>query len=131
MRMYLPTRLAATTLITWSLACLLTACNFGSDDNAVDGEFQGYYLQEFEVSSFVPCGSWRDPGYGVGYWLDWRKGQYQRYEEEVSNAGADRKVYLRFKGHLSSVGSYGHLGKYSRQVTVGEVIEISRNGKCH
>ena len=98
---------------------------------ARDGELQGYYLRAYELSSFVPCGSWGTPGNGVGYWLDWGNSEsYRQYEQKFYSKGTET-VYLRFAGHVSAMGSYGHLGQYSRQVTVNKVIEMSLDGKCH
>ncbi len=115
---------ASRIVIALLLAMLVTAC-------ARDGEFEGYYVQRFEVSSFVPCGSLGTPGYAAGYWLDWGTTEsYRKYESEVSSTTVTPVVYLRFTGHASSFGLHGHARRYFRQVTVGKVIEVSRNGKC-
>jgi hypothetical protein len=111
----------------------------GSDITIIptEGEFSGYYTSGFEVSSFVPCGNpTAEPGYGVGYWLssEPEAGFYEQYSEisaQVSPPpGGYVTVFTRFRGRLSPPGSYGHLGAYSREVTVVEVLEMSVEGTC-
>lgn len=94
-------------------------------------EFQGQYLQSFEVSSFVPCGSTEKPGYGVGYWLNWDDSKsYDRYRAEISKQVDNAVVYLKFTGTISPPGQYGHLGVYTREVTVEKVLEVKLRGIC-
>jgi hypothetical protein len=98
-------------------------------------EFEGFYTAGFEVSSFVPCGDPGQPGYGKGYWLMGTAEFVERYNALVGFSGqaprrAHAPIYVRFKGDLSPPGSHGHLGMYEREVTVIELLEMSRDGKC-
>jgi hypothetical protein len=59
----------------------------------------------------------------------------ERYNALVGFSGEAPRVvhapiYVRFKGDLSPPGSHGHLGMYEREVTVIELLEMSRDGKC-
>jgi hypothetical protein len=109
------------------------------------GEFQGRYVAGFETSSFVPCPSTDPPGYGSGWWLEESptSGFGQRYLEVLGPAladrigfsgggiDADRIVYARFTGTMrTSAAGYGHLNRYPAVVTVGTLIEMSRDGAC-
>jgi hypothetical protein len=100
------------------------------------GEFQGHFTAGFEVSSFVPCGSPAAPGYGQGYWLsaDADVNFYQQYDQAIAGLnpppGGYTTVYVRFKGELSPPGSYGHLGAYSHEILVTDLLEIDVNGTC-
>jgi hypothetical protein len=97
--------------------------------------FAGYYTSSFEVSSFVPCGSLRLPGYGQGYWLSIEADRqfYERYSvlsprtEDFAGAGAI--VYVHFIGHLVAPSpgqqGYGHLGMYSREVMASQLLSMA------
>jgi len=96
---------------------------------------KGYYLAEFEVSSFVPCGCDAEPGYGQGYWLafDSHSGFGEAYQ--LSNSGQDlktrgSKVYVEFEGEISGYGPHGHQGMYLREVTVSKLLLADIEGKC-
>jgi hypothetical protein len=108
-------------------------------------EFQGHYVAGFETSSFVPCPSTHPPGYGHGWWLEGSpaSGFDQRYREVLGPALADqigfsgggidpaRIVYARFTGTTrTGAAGYGHLSQYTALVTVGTLIEMSRDGAC-
>jgi hypothetical protein len=100
------------------------------------GEFAGYFTSGFEVSSFVPCDAQDAPGYGAGYWLSAAPGAgfFERYSEISQGVspppGGYVTVFTRFRGTLSPPGNYGHLGAYSHEVTVIELIEMSLDGTC-
>ena len=99
-------------------------------------ELSGYYTSGFEVSSFVPCEDPDTPGYGAGYWLSAEAGsgfyeQYSAIAETVSPPpGGYVTVFTRFRCQISPPGNYGHLGAYSHEVTVQEVLEMSLDGVC-
>lgn len=103
------------------------------------GEFEGTYSNGFEVSAFVPCEgvSLATPGYVPAYWLSGTSEFYDQYYALVKSSGNDPadgylSVYIRFKGELSPPGSYGHLGAYSHEITVTELLEMSLDdGQCN
>jgi hypothetical protein len=104
-------------------ALALAACGPSSGDRT--GRFEGYYLSSFEVSSFVPCGSDRRPGYGAGVWLTWA--------ESVTAPGLTAApVFVRVEGtlHTGDRAGYGHLAAYSGELTVSRVLTIDRAGRC-
>ncbi|HEY1015771.1 MAG TPA: hypothetical protein VGE07_23890 [Herpetosiphonaceae bacterium] len=108
------------------------------------GEFEGFYSLRFEVSSFAPCGSGEEAGYGKGYWLDsdpnlnWAR----RYEAALAQTGgaitataapmSGEPVYVRVIADLSppSPDNYGHLNMYEREIRVTQILEMSREGRC-
>ncbi len=96
--------------------------------------FEGYYVAQFEVSSFVPCGCSQEPGYGAGYWLQpedrnfWNAYDRLLIDDDPFTPGP--KVYVRFQGSISEYGSFGHLDQYPREVTVSELIEMNPNATC-
>jgi hypothetical protein len=145
--MMIKIRLAASTLAV-GLALAVSSCSviYGLGDpcvNTIDSPakdsptlLDGFYIAEFEVSSFVPCGCDEDLGYGQGYWLssDPDSGFGKAYH--MSSPTSDYKtpgvvVYVQFEGTVSDYGSYGHLGMYLREITVTKLIEVSRDGECH
>ncbi len=95
------------------------------------GEFSGYYTNGFEVSAFVPCDEPAEQ-----WWLssDPALNFYDQYQALVTPvlppSGGYVPVFLRFVGTVSPPGSYGHLGAYTREATVEEVIEMSLDGTC-
>jgi hypothetical protein len=103
---------------------------------STESEFRGYYTSGFEVSSFVPCASGDVPGYGAGYWLNSEpeSGFYDQYSQLSQSVnpppGGYVTVFTRFRARLSPPGSYGHLGAYSHEITVTEVLEMSLDGTC-
>jgi hypothetical protein len=97
--------------------------------------FAGYYTGSFEVSSFVPCGSLRLPGYGQGYWLSPNSASefYERYSVLLPRtedfAGPGAIVYVQFVGHFAAFSpdmqGYGHLNMYSREVMVSQLLSMA------
>jgi hypothetical protein len=112
------------------------ACNsLSSWSLGAPASFEGYYTSGFEVSSFVPCGSQEQAGYGNGYWLNGPPGFYESYNQIVSESGHDPAtgylpVYVEFEGQLSPEGNFGHLGAYSREITVTNLILMTLDGTC-
>jgi hypothetical protein len=90
------------------------------------GEFEGFYVSQFEVAAFKPCGQeghvyWLGAGNVPDFW--------SRYQEL---GGKGTEVYLSFTGELSppSPNGYGHLNQYEREVTITQLHEMSLDGKC-
>jgi hypothetical protein len=118
-------------LTTALLACTI----FGVEMGSTNDTFEGYYASGFEVSSFVPCEAAGEAGYGAGYWLTGTPDFYDTYSRLVTESGHDPvtgyfPVYTVFEGTLSPEGHYGHLGAYTREVTVTKLIEMSLDGTC-
>ncbi len=97
-------------------------------ETAVD--LTGHMVIGFEVASFVPCALGDDPGDGQGYWLSADPG-VQLYDAYHAATGDDyTPAYVHLRGRLSPEGEYGHLGGYTRELTVTEIIEINVTGQC-
>ncbi len=87
-------------------------------------QFSGIYQQGFEVEIFRPCGS------PYAWWVvrgDELNARYRR----VTQAPYD-KVFVIVRGQVTERGSWGHLGKYIRQIAVDEVIRVDpkKRGRC-
>jgi len=108
----------------------------GTGLGPTSGEFAGYYTNGFEVSAFVPCEESGATGSGEGWWLGADPGInfYEQYSAIAASvnppAGGYVTVFVRFRGTASPPGNYGHLGAYSREVTVHEVLEMTLDGSC-
>ena len=115
---------------------LMDTCAGAIAPAASDGTltFEGYYVAQFEVSSFVPCGCSEESGYGAGYWLQakdrdfWNAYDRLLIVDDPFTPGP--KVYVRFQGSISEYGSFGHLGLYPREVTVSQLLDMSPNSTC-
>ncbi len=93
-------------------------------------ELTGHMVIGFEVASFVPCDLGTAPGDGQGYWLHADPG-VELYDAYHTAVGEDYlPAYLHFTGRLSPPGEYGHLGAYTREVTITQIIEINATGVC-
>ena len=73
------------------------------------GVYAGYYLRGFEVSSFRPQGSADE------WWVSWVNPEAMPHQQIG---------YIAVRGSVTNVGRHGHLGGYSRELTVAEVIEF-------
>ena len=98
-------------------------------------ELEGFYVSEFEVSSFVPCGCPVEPGYGQGYWLTSNPESGFSKAYQISSPTTDFTdpgfvVYLLFEGEVSDLGPHGHLGMYLREITVTKLLDVQQDGKC-
>lgn len=125
----------------FSLLIFLTAC-VSSSTTPASTEFEGFYTSSFEVSSFVPCGMNEQSGYGSGYWLVPTAEFQEKFRFTLSGAAGTygskdnprlfNTVYVRFNGSLSPKGNYGHLGAYTNEVNVIQVIEMKTvlTGTC-
>ncbi len=132
------------------LGSALAACNVVSttpvptrvtnvNSETIAQTFDGLYDSTSETSSFVPCSMNEFPGPGKGYWLVPNYEFSQLYEKAMSDMIGDIAgtygpydefvIYVRFQGILSPPASveaglgYGHLGLYSREVTVTKALE--------
>jgi len=113
------------------LASPLTSCASFVKSEAT---FEGLYATSFEVSVFYPCGMTEDiddqGNKDLGYWLT--STPDSGFNEQLTEFSALReptglRVYVKFIGVLSPTkpfGGYGHLGMYSNQVTVLEVLDM-------
>ena len=103
-----------------------------------DVEFTGHFTSSFEVSSFVPCAPETPvPGYfSNAYWVSStpESGFYDRYIDVTGTPRAQqpagKTVYVHIIGDLSPEGEHGHLGGYSHEITVTQVLEMSLEGTC-
>jgi len=99
-----------------SLACgaalIFAGCTSSHEPaSPSSGVFRGRYKRDFEVSSFTPCDS-------SERW--WVSGEVLPLRAPLGEKTGT--VYAEVRGDLSSKGSYGHLGAYSRELVVREVV---------
>jgi len=97
------------------------------------GEFSGYYTSGFEVASFVPCPASALDAADGAWWLGSipESNFYDKYLDVIGPDAAEYvTVFVVWRGTVSPPGSYGHLGAYTREATVEEVIEMSLDGAC-
>ncbi|MBA2245852.1 MAG: hypothetical protein H0W11_12915 [Gemmatimonadetes bacterium] len=80
--------------------------------------FRGFYEHGFEVESFRLCES------DERWWIVRADGLNRRYRE-LTGAQYER-VYAEIRGHAGPAGRYGHLGAYTRELTVVEVLDVRR-----
>lgn len=93
--------------------CLLAACA----PMAGHGTFSGYYASSFEASEFIPKGR---PG---DVWnLDGNVAEICPVSVYNARGDIDRYVSITVEGDLSRVGEYGHMGSYTRELTVTQWI---------
>lgn len=100
-------------------------------DTPIEGSFEGLFVEGFETSRFMPCLS------GASWWLNttgeangpfWLGIENLRNETNTA-LGADKSAgaplyYLRIDGRASETGQFGHLGAYTREVTVKSVATM-------
>jgi hypothetical protein len=103
------------------LACLaavgglaLAACGGGPDLH------QGFFSYGFETVAFRPCGS------AEQWWVVGDGAAMETLIEQYSAvAGADyAEVYVEVRGDPSDPGTYGHLGAYTRELSLTEVVSV-------
>ncbi len=81
---------------------------------------QGFFGYGFETSSFRPCNAneaWWVQGEG-----DIMQGLLAQYDAVAPQPYGE--VYVELRGTLSEPGTYGHLGAYTREFTVTEVVSV-------
>jgi hypothetical protein len=83
------------------------------------GVYAGYYTHGYEVSEFVPSGTKEK------WWLAGALPCIPQYtKDNVATAPKENPVrYIAVRGTLSAKGEHGHLGAYSRELTVQQVLE--------
>jgi hypothetical protein len=89
------------------------------------GIFVGYYIKGFEKSDFKPAGTkerWLLSGN-----IDTLSKIYVGQSSEIPPK-ATGPVYVAVRGTLSEPGRHGHLGHYSRELVVEQVIEVRELG---
>jgi hypothetical protein len=102
---------------------LLSGATSGPRDTIVTG----HYTTRFETSSFVPCDEdeqWWVEGpalEAVDSFLRTSRSLPTRAETDPL---LDGTVFLRWRGSLSALGQYGHMGSYDRQFKAEELLEI-------
>ena len=116
------------------LASPLTSCTSFVKSEAT---FEGLFVSSFEASIFYPCSMGiqieeiEDQGSkDLGYWLTSRPDsgfneQLTKFSTLAEPTGL--RVYVKFTGVRSPTkpfGGYGHLGMYSNQVNVLEVLDM-------
>jgi len=96
-------------------------------------EFAGTYVTMFEAEAFgegpdcteTPDADWLEAAPGSGFFEATRAARAAHPDQFPRRPFGRYRV--RFIGHLSPPGHYGHLGGYERRVTVEQVIEV---GPC-
>ena len=119
-------------IIAFMLANLLTACS-----SPKVSTFEGLFVEAFELSVFYPCGMSTPARFdeGVsdndsGYWLTSISGS--GFNEQLENFFSLREptgelhMYVKFLGTLSPTkqNGYGHLGMYSKQISVIDLLDM-------
>ena len=119
-------------VITIMLSYLLVSCT-----SPRESIYEGLFSSAFEVSVFYPCGLSTpeafvgESGYvETGYWLV--STPDSGFNEQLQDFHALRgdtgqlSVYVKVVGTLSPTKEYGygHLGLYSNEITVSEVLDM-------
>jgi hypothetical protein len=101
--------------VTCSIAFILLGCASTEPANPHSGLFRGHYTHNFEVQRFQPCSS-------SERW--WVSGDVRPLLAPLREGSGWRSgtVYVEVRGDLSGIGQYGHLGAYSRELVVHEVV---------
>lgn len=103
---------------TWSL----------SGRKHYSAELRGSYSAGFETSAFVACDH---PARISAWWISFAPGSttpaLDSIHHELEASGGERRARLYIEGHgtVSAAGQHGHLGEYSRRVTVDSVRRIA------
>ncbi len=101
------------------ISVLLLSCSSAKNSSEIQ-LYRGEYRSGFELSAFVPeNGKER-------WWLSFA-GDVDRSKLNTTVATERRfdsnNYKLLIKGKLSEKGHYGHMGAYTREITVTEIIE--------
>ena len=118
--------------ITIMLSYLLASCTSPQEKT-----YEGLFSSAFEVSVFYPCGLSTPEAFAgesgyveTGYWLvstpdSGFNEQLQNFHSLRGDTG-QLSVYVKVVGTLSPIKEhgYGHLGMYSNEITVSEVLDM-------
>ncbi len=85
--------------------------------------YQGRYVVGFETSWFTQCGT------DERWWVPDDLSEVTRFiaqsPKQASPPGWDNaRLFLKVRAIPSATGNFGHLGKYSRELNVLEVLEV-------
>ncbi len=86
----------------------------------------GIYVSGFEASALHPCD---EPG--EQWWMGMNAEFSERYSAMIDPATESRGsrgpyVLVRVEGDKTELGQYGHLGAYSREFTVTDLVYMHR-----
>ncbi len=104
----------------------------GATPGPRDAIVTGHYTTRFETSSFVPCEEdeqWWVEGpalEAVDNFLRSTRSLPTRVEMDPL---LDGKVFLRWRGDVSALGEFGHMGRYDRLFKAEELLEIHQPGE--
>src|SRR5262245_39299657 len=114
----------ASTRIPSLLAILAIPLSCHDPTPPVAASFYGFYRAGFEVSSFERCGS------GDQWWVLTVTDLSARYAQ--LGLREYEPAFVAVDGWLSPLGTYGHLGAYTRQLEVTRVpvIHAPSPGDC-
>lgn len=80
----------------------------------------GHYRFGFEIEAFQPCGNSEE----------WWVARADELRARVRTLPVEpERVYAVVRAHVSPEGMYGHLGAYSRQMSIVEVVEVKTPSK--
>ena len=105
---------------------------FGTTPAPRDTIVTGHYTTSFETSSFVPCDEdeqWWVEGpalEGVDNFLRSTRSLPTRAETDPL---LDGTVFVKWRGSLSALGQYGHMGRYDRLFKAEQLLEIHQHGE--
>lgn len=118
----------ALALITTGAGCAPVARHAGPP---LSDEYRGRYYWGFEVGYFAPCGGTG----GQGSWsvrLSEAASQQPNVRWPKSDRYGSGRAYVRWRGQLSGLGRYGHMGLHQRELVVTEILEArpARDDDC-
>ena len=99
--------------IAWLLALFLLLSCSGRTEWPHEGTFSGVYRSGFEASLFVPKGT-------KEMW--WLKGDVPCEPTPSSIQAPGPLLFVEVRASLSDRGSFGHLGRYIREISPREFL---------
>ena len=110
------------------LAAAASGCDLVGDIFSEEKVYRGRVAFGFEASDFSPCGS------DALWWITGSDETYTELYDSYRALGVDwyQHAYAEVRGSRSGKGEYGHLGIYSRELEVEEVLEVRLldEGEC-
>ena len=104
------------------LATLVLLWGLGSRDKMFEGTLQwGFEKSDFHLNG--NCSA-------TPYWYDSSKNPTVNLHDRWVELGKLEAMWVKFRGDLSSLGRYGHLGKYWREIRPATVIEVKPATAC-